>query len=606
MNQIRAISLSLLLMLLNACQFSENDPPRNLSIANINTGPVANLEQNETFELFYDLDVAGLSDIDVDVHFYLIHNNELVDTQNSQEQTIEDVHQLAIVSLSQLKEGRHALSVQATLPDNLKGGQYQIIAHVDPDNMVIEDIENDNAPSTTNASYANGQYPHADIEVEIQSTHDYELKTLKFGQSALILDAPHVDNGNQFHHADLIGYLVADYSGSALDTVTVKAEVDVNGAWRPLHFWSAEETQYLEQLSYSFKTVLSDQHIGFDIAFNDELSQALYQTFSGQNGAELAFRFTLTDSNGDGDLNSDNNVIEQSIPLYFFEGHTANVGTQNRLANIKLAQSYDKSYGDQSKFSIGVDLSGQLLIVPAGDPGARITAEGNVEAYFFNAQNTLFGISYDGSAYVSGLNTGYSSEMTIFNNVVFEDESYTSKFEKSWTKSWEEEKVLAKANFTIGPIPMSVEAGVDGSLGFELTVGYNAELYANGDLFSVDFGAFGRGGVDLAVASAGVEAEFNLIDNVFSLDSSAGFSLVSTDNATPHIYYALELTDDMDVISGKFGLYAETKGIKWCKKWGIPYPCGSKTTRYDLWLYQTDSVFQKSWTLYSKEGSVNL
>ncbi|CCQ12792.1 hypothetical protein PALB_37320 [Pseudoalteromonas luteoviolacea B = ATCC 29581] len=600
MLHIRSLLLPILCLLLSACSLSENDTPRNLVITDINTGPVVTLEQQAPLEIFYNLEVQGLSNINTDVYFYLIHHNEIKDSNNSNEQTVEDIHQFAVVSLSELSEGNHALSVWAELPHGLEGGDYQIIAHVDPNNTVIEDIEEDNSPSPNYAPFANGQYPHSDIAIALISTHDFSLKDTKFGQTALLLDAPHIESGTSHHHADLIGYVIADYEGNELDHVQLTAEALVNGTWERLHFWSTSKQQYLDSLPYLFNHDLHDQHIGFDIALEDDLISALYANHNAQEQVELEIRFTLSDLDAEGDLDPSNNIISTSIPLFFFEGQA------NRSANIKLAQSYDKSYGDQSKFSVGVDLSGQLLIVPAGDPGARITAEGNVEAYFFNAQNTLFAISYDGSAYVSGLNTGYSSEMIIFNNVVFEDESYTSKFEKSWTKSWEEEKVLAKANFTIGPIPMSVEAGVNGGLGFELTVGYNAELYANGDLFSVNFGAFGRGGVDLAVASAGVQAEFNLIDNVFSLDSTAGFSLTSNDNTQPHIYYALELSDEIDVISGKFGLYAETKGVKWCKKWGIPYPCGTKVTRYDLWLYQTASVFQKSWTLFSQEGSVNL
>jgi hypothetical protein len=207
---------------------------------------------------------------------------------------------------------------------------------------------------------------------------------------------------------------------------------------------------------------------------------------------------------------------------------------------------------------------------------------------------------------ISGLNTGYESEMIIFNNVVFEDEKFTAKYEKSWEKKWEEEKVLAHSTFTVGPVPIKVEAGVTGDLGFELKVGYNAELYAEGDLFHVDFGAFGRGGVDLLAASAGVQAVLTLIDNTFTMESNAGFALLTENNTNPHIEYGIELKNDLDVISGKFGLYAETIGVKWCKKWGIPYPCGKKTSRYDLWLYKTKSVYNKSWTIYSKEGDINL
>ncbi|MFC3031626.1 hypothetical protein ACFOEE_03690 [Pseudoalteromonas fenneropenaei] len=607
MKFVTALVLLSSLLFLSACQLKDSEPEKNLTITKVDTGPLLNLEQQANFTVFYDLNIIGFDNIEVDVHFYLIHQDELQDTSNATEQTIDAAYQLGVTTLSQLTQGQHTLSLDVELPDNLAGGEYRIVAQLDPLNNHTEDNEDDNPPNLDHQHFAKGDYPYANIHIAPISAHDYQLLAMTFGQNALLLDAPHIDLGTSHLHSDLVGYLTADYHGNNSDVVTVTAEAQVNSNWHPLHFWSKDHSRFVDAFSYQFNAENHEQHIAFDIAFSDELTALLYQEYQTLNqlGAPLAVRFRIAQSDLSSDHNPANDELLASIPLYFFND-TAERTSAGKIANIKLSQSFAKSYGDQSKFSVGVDLSGQLLIVPDSDPGARITAEGSVDAYFFNAKNTLFGISYDGSAYVSGTNTGYSSEMTIFNNVVFEDESYTTKYEKSWTKSWEEEKVLAKATFSVGPIPMSVQAGVDGSLGFELTVGYNAELYAGGDLFSVDFGAFGRGGVDLAIASAGVQADFNLIDNVFNMDSSAGFALVSNDNPTPHIYYALALTDDIDVISGKFGLYAETSGIKWCSKWGIPYPCGTKTTRYDLWLYQTPSVYQKSWTLLDKEGTVNL
>ncbi|AZZ99308.1 hypothetical protein [Pseudoalteromonas sp. R3] len=620
----RAFLAAAMLTTLSGCELGGDDklpiivqtePTKsNIAITKVSTGPLETLEPNTSVKVYYDVDITGFKDIDVDVHFYLVHAAEL-DTSDGEEAEIEEVHKVGALELTQVSEGSHNFETEITIPDTLLGGHYHLIAQIDPHDDHAEDIEEDNHPSVDHEPFADGDFPFADIHVRVLESHDYKLVSATFGQEALILDVPNTNDGTSEHHSDLVGYLVADYEGANLGNTAITAEVLVNGNWQTTHFWNAETKAYEAQLTHSFTAGLHDEHIGFDIALDDALLTQIYQGYDATQEQSLQVRFTLTDLAQSAETITDNNVIETQLPFYFFTGEStdAEQSLAKRdaqysvgLANIKLEKEFDKSYGNKSKFSVGVDLSGQLFIVPTGDPGGRIAGEGVVEAYFFNAQNTLFSISYDGSAYISGQNTGYASEMIIFNNVAFEDEKYTTKYEKSWEKSWEEEKVLAQARFTIGPVPMSVEAGVTGNLGFALTVGYNAELYAEGDLFHVDFGAFGRGGVNLGLVSAGIQAILTLIDNTFAMESNAGFALVSNGNKAPHIYYGIELKNDLDVISGKFGLYAETIGVKWCKKWGIPYPCGKKTHRYDLWLYQTPSVFNKSWTLYSKEDEIEL
>lgn len=253
-----------------------------------------------------------------------------------------------------------------------------------------------------------------------------------------------------------------------------------------------------------------------------------------------------------------------------------------------------------------MDLGGDLQ-VDLLEKAASLEAGGSVDMWLFNAKNTIFGVSFDGQAYITGLNTGYDSEMIIFNATVFEDSYWNAQFEKTFEKSWEEERILAQARFSVGPIPITIKAGIDGGVGFELTIGYAlSELYANGDIFSTNFGGFATGGVDLLLVEAGVVIDINILDNVLALETSAELALLDEGSVDPRVDYSFELTDDLDVISGRFGLYAEVTSVKWCKKWGVPYPCGSKETTYYLWFYQTPSVYKKSWTIFSKEGSISL
>jgi hypothetical protein len=604
---------------------SDNDSDYNLKVESL-TATVEHTNYGDEVEIRFDLNSQGFDAGEVDVHFFLLHADEL-QQDHLIETEISELHALAVDHFP-LDGNTTTHSLVVTIPEDVAGGDYQIVSYVDPNNIFNEDNENDNAP---HPEHSLDEYPHAPIHVIAAPDHDHQLSNVQLGISQLILDKPglQLDDG-EIHRAEIIGHMDVRYHGSVTGVVKVIGEIDIDGQWLPVHFWQVDESAdndhggtYQDAMTVTLPLSEQANHVAFDINIDDAYIDALYQHYDAAVANEVTIRLTLEDATGvnQAEHSQDNNSVTVSVPLYFFEGEAdAQLASANeshkqmpgqqllqpQAANVNYAKDFDAVYGNQSKFAVGVDLHGQLLLVPVVVPGARIVGEGEVFAYFFNARNTLFGISFDGSAYSNGQNTGYATEMVIFNNTVFEDESYTAQYEKSWSRSWEEEKVLAQARFFVGPIPMNVEAGVTGNLGFELAVGYNAELYGGGDLFHVDFGAFGRGGISLLIASGGVQAVFNLIDNTFSLDSTAGFALASSESSSPHIYYSTELADDIDAVSGKFGLYADVKGIKWCKKLFIPYPCGSQTTRYDLWLYQTPSVINKTWTLLEREGQIAL
>lgn len=600
-------------VLLSSCGSDDDAVQSNLTVTKLSTPLVQQLAQRQSFTLNYELTVSGFEQLDADVHFYLVP--KVTEGEQAEEVELASFHQLAAVDHPGLTTGVHQFSQQLTLPEELDGGVYDVLAIIDPENEHAEDDESDNSPNPDNSAHRNGGYPHAEILIAEIHQHNFTLDKVSLNSSSLTLSAPDEDQLNH-HHADIVGFVDVSYQGSNTPVAHLTAQAFIAGQWRDIALWNAKTEQYQTEQILVFGNSNQGHFFGFDAEFSHEQLQLLHDDYQADGDNQLALRFSVHDYHElEGDDDADNQ-LEVAIPYYFFTSETSQ--PVNLLASasasapalapavIKYESGYSKWYGDNSKFSIGVDLEGSVWLVPVINPSGRIVASGAVTSYIFNAENTLFSIDYNASAYVDGTNTGYDSSMTIFNNVVFEDENYALKFEKTWEKKWEEEKVLASANFMVGPIPVKVEAGVTGNIGFGLTVGYNAELYANGDLFSVDLGAFARGGVSAVVASAGVQAALTLINNVFALDSNVGFALVSNDSNKPHIYYGISLTDDIDVISGKFGLYAEIAGVKWCKKWGIPYPCGTKKSRYDLWLYQTPSLFKKSWTIYDKSGTVEL
>ncbi|AWB67232.1 hypothetical protein C2869_12635 [Saccharobesus litoralis] len=607
---------------LSACDLIEDSPSHevvgpNLTISAIDANTLNAYQMDDVLHLDYQLHVQELNQPNVTIDFYLVH----ADSANDSE--IDETHFLASTTHEAVENGDFVESLRMEIPAVEHYGEYWVVAVVDPDDEVAEANEDDNHPNTDLEHHRDGEFPAVKITVEASPEHEFIFAKSYIDGGLVVLDSPEYHEGTGEHHADIIGHIDAIYHGSEAATAALTAEVLINGGYQSVQLWDSDHNDshaapsYQNEMHINFEHNGDEHFFGFDIALTDAQLQTLYDNYDPEAEInELSVRLTLTDTTLIGAEHDDsNNQVEITVPLYFFERQAAEVaasgevqaaGFTNTGNKLSVDGSYDKSYGDASKFKVGVELGGELT-ADLLDKSAALEAGGSIDMWIFNAHNTIFGISYDAQAYLAGVNTGYDSEMIIFNTVVFEDSKWVSQFEKTFEKSWEEERILVRASFNVGPVPISISAGVDGSVGASLTIGYKqSQIYANGDILSTQFGGFAKGGVDLLLVAAGVTIELTIIDNVLAFDSSAELGLLADGQLNPHIVYAFELTDDLDVISGKFGLYAEVRSVKWCKKWFIPYPCGTNKNTYYLWFYQTPSVFKKSWTIYSKEGTLSV
>jgi hypothetical protein len=186
-----------------------------------------------------------------------------------------------------------------------------------------------------------------------------------------------------------------------------------------------------------------------------------------------------------------------------------------------------------------------------------------------------------------------------------------SRFKKEW-EVWEN---LAEKKFFVGPIPLRITAGVDGRVGYDIGFGFGYNeiidmtysVSVTGKIIDdLDLNLFVNGGIDLAVTKAGVEASLNLIEESFIIEMAAGVDSENTAWSGLELGYGMSIKNEIDVISGKFGLFSEVYVPKFCKIWGAALPCGFKWNKYHLWLYQTDSVYKKKWTIYEDNGYTNL
>ena len=117
---------------------------------------------------------------------------------------------------------------------------------------------------------------------------------------------------------------------------------------------------------------------------------------------------------------------------------------------------------------------------------------------------------------------------------------------------------------------------------------------------------FSNGGINTGIAKAGITLDLAVLENVLAMEATTDMRAYDNTSGGPTIDWSFAIVDDINAIEGKFGLFAETYGLKWCKKKifrkKIKYPCGTKTYHYDYWFYQTPSIFSKHWTIYSEEG----
>lgn len=610
----------------------EPPPPSgpNLTISRLEANNLNSYQSGDDLLVDYQFEVEEFDSVDFAIDFYLVHASSEAD--NNVETEIQETHLLGSVEHLAISTGSYVETARFELPTVADFGQFWVVSVVDPDNDVEEINEDDNFPNIDNDDHAAGGFPAVEIEILASLEHDLAFVSGYIDDGLVMLDSPEVHVGTGENHSDVIGHLDAIYFGSRPATAALTAEVEINGVYQAVQLWDASNSSYVNSQEINFNYNGDEHFFGFDIALdNDQLADLYAQYDSSAISNEIHFRLTLSDTTEHGpEVDPDNNQIELSAPLFFFEqtepedaGERPSkvaksiVPTDNNLAmraldvestgnRLSVDGSFNAGYGDASKFRVAVDLEGEMT-ADLLEKAAALEAGGAVNMWIFNAQNTIFSITYDGQAYLSGINTGYSSEMVIFNTTVFEDEYYNAQFAISLEKSWEEERVLASARFFVGPIPIKVSAGITGGVGFELNLGYAlSELTADGDVFSTNFGGFASGSVDVLIAEAGVTAELNVIDNVLALDSSASLALLDEGELDPRVEYEFELTDEIDVISGRFGLFAIVRGIKWCKFLGVPYPCGTKTTDYYLWFYQTPSVFAKSWVIFEEEGAIRL
>ncbi|NOH79216.1 hypothetical protein F0231_05615 [Vibrio sp. RE86] len=625
------------LALLSGC--GEEDQSGNLKISSLRVGDT-DLKAKSTVNVEYDVEVEGYSGIETRIDFYAVLDSDVNALSDSDTETeIGDSHLIMSDIISIESTGTLKKSAELVIPSDVKmAGDYMIIAMIDPLEELAETNEEDNWPTDEMVEQyqddTSEMYAYSMVSVEADPDNSLMIDELEFSGNAVTLD--HKNNMSESEMmSDIVGFIELRSSGSTSSELLVEATVTVPGTSisnSPVTFLVNHDDgtkSYEESLSCFFGENTNEHFIGFDIQLSESDKQEIsdnYASNMADYANDLEFKFTV--KTPEDELAAV--TREVTIPYYVFQemeddGGSSGLGVKAHSSgfsssSISRERSFDKSFGNPKKAAIGLSLEGGAVLDPLRAGGA-VTAAGEATVTLFNARNTIFGAELEAGAFLLD-ETGLEAELVLLNATVVEiggddeggksdDDNNLPTWSYGFEKEWEKSKDLITKKIFVGPVPITLSAGVVGAISGSFETGYRSlGIFAEGDLFSAAFAVRARGGFSLLGNKifAGLEARLNLIENLFALESSVGLDKITigAGNAVSgSVGYNISLTDELDAINGKFGLFAEIRKVKWCKRRWFPYPCGKKYLTHYLWFYQTPSLFSKEWTLLSRSGSID-
>jgi len=291
-------------------------------------------------------------------------------------------------------------------------------------------------------------------------------------------------------------------------------------------------------------------------------------------------------------------------------------------------KEWEKSWGNESKVALqlaaGINAGVDLVPVPTIDA----VGAASIRLHLFNSTNKMLEYRLQ---FAEGLNVvvdgngnrthkfkkGLEQKFILFNAVIsqqgsIEEEEANKNAKDSQTmedakkevnngsrlsrliyeREWKEEKELFSKSFTVGPVPVTIQVGVEYKLPLKLGLqpnGFGVELFTE---VSPKVNVLAQGGVGFSFASVGILVDFLIVEN--KTKATAGLKIVYKDEQFTAQLYS-NGTLEIEAIKGTLSLYAEAE---------LSYPCGyhwvfsiefCKLTaaRYTLPLYETPAVIKR-------------
>jgi hypothetical protein len=549
--------------------------------------------------------------------------------------------------ISSITPGVEAFQADLIIPNDIIGGQdFVILGALDAGGSVTNDGDfEDNLSRGFNANF---DHPTTKV-ITITDTfiNDLSIENAEVGEGFILLETPSnavsnvmspsniVQVDDDPNESNAVGHIDVQKLGSDSMSAIIQVDVIVDGEETAALMWKGENDEWVNEAAYDVPSPNDLHFVPWDIRLSAAQRAALFAAYEPTSVENIAtFRFRIMQTSGAQDENPANNNFELEVPFRFFapgeDPDEEDVDTEEpsslstssskmlprRLAAQSMPQqaqsdvaalgsgtdegvfsfnrSYRQTYGDKKKFA--VRLKSKSVNRVNGPKGTgKIYNTATVDAYALGKRIELARAFGEAEADVRKVSAGYHGFMRVFGDVVL-DQSKTRSTDlmREWSLEWKEEKTFARATFFAGPIPISIEAGASGTMGFGAGLAISGGVIEGyGDLFFAELDAFAEGGVDVGIASGGIGAELLLLEHRFRVSGASDLSQV----ANRQITLSALAQNRLKAIKGEFYLFVKYPYFEFC--------CLIKTARKELTLYKTGALFDKKWNLLKASRTVS-
>ena len=520
--------------------------------------------------------------------------------------------------------GASTMMIETELPLDLAPGDYLLAVHEYPDGELVDSTQG-------NLSIAAAvRHPVLDITSYAQDE----------GLAAFLVDAAGVIASPDVHLDNPFSGTIEIASWTwAATRVPVRASLEWSGGSVPLSLWDSSLGRYVDTL---FVTLDADKpaSFGLELAMTEAEAAALRPSVPPQAAIPGTVVITVNQDRsveegpcGDPDLGPSTCVHSVRVPsmISIPAAEPAQGGTvpqsalftprTSREAGLSIApfgmsalgdpvkyqsskvsygKSYAKSLGDPKKFSATLTFSGSASL---WQDGFASSAQAGLPLSIFGHAVNFLGATATAKAPVD-LPAYANYQFNVAGITVVAAEKSLPEIRLALPKLSVAKELGYSTTIMVGPVPVALAVGARGEMGvdwyFTLSAAIGAKKSASLQM-SVDpfarLAGYGSAGVGFSFKgygfSAGLELKLTVMN--LTLDTGATGSLEILDvGYGPYLWASL--SEDMsltlaDMLKGGFGLYASYPAIKFCKAWGVKFPCGFKQKHNSKSLF-TSSGFK--------------
>lgn len=322
---------------------------------------------------------------------------------------------------------------------------------------------------------------------------------------------------------------------------------------------------------------------------------------------------------GDGDAESDN--CQRTTVL----GVRALPATAS-ASRVDLNRDWSNRWGND-KLALNASLTTQTSAF-VGGASTDTNANVNITSKYLPDISIARARAYAGLDLFNPSATGMEFWVDVLGLRLYSYERRVPGTRELYSRDWNiMRRVCRDKTVMISIVPVSVEACAQGTVGLNVSLG----LYRDGDIMGdrrfpmantegqiaatarpyANAGASASVSINLGIARGGVEGNLSIIEigAPFIASANVGLTRMNTMTMRPSAQANINFNWTLETrgLNGSVTLFADTRGIQWCRRWGFAYPCGITWDRrgeFNLFSFGADT--ERSTLLNRSFGNVNL